>query len=333
MKNFTVSINPCLGDPLVLTSCDKVASRILPMEEGFFQEDRKLLKGVFVPPNNSCDFKACGFNKREPVVLLPSHQVTRCIKLWECVTIAVKTARRPHLVVRLAKSVRDTLGFDLPIVAFDDGPNDYPETIRQQIAEYPSLMYVVSNDEDLGISQGRNLALMYVKTNYFFLLDDDIKFNQYSALDKLVEILDTTDATVVSAAYMSGIGFTGYFQFFKNTETKKRKLGFYHEACTFVNQTIPNHPDCVMCDISSNVFLARTKEILYIGGWDPELMTGEHKDIFTRLKAAGMKVVLCPNVRFDHARPKYKRVQGEHYAEKRKRGGQRLVIPHTSSCS
>ena len=326
MNNFNVTIQPRLGDPLVLTSCDKVASRILPMEEAFFQEDRKLLKGVFVPPNSSCDFKACGFNKREPVVLLPSHQITRCTKLWECVTLAVKTARRPHLVVRLAKSVRDTLGFDLPIVAFDDGPNNYPDTVHQKIAEYPLLKYIVSNNEDLGISQGRNLAVLHVETKYFFLLDDDIKFNQYSALDKLVEILDTTDATVVSAVYMLGKGFTGYFRFSKDIKSKKRTMGIYHDACTFVNQTIPNHPDCVLCDISSNVFLARTKEILYVGGWDPELMIFEHRDIFIRLKAAGMKVVLCPDVRLDHARPLNLKNKGEHYAEKRQRSGKRFVF-------
>ena len=322
-NDLNVITCPCLEDPVGLTRCHKDASRILLMEESFFQEDRKLLKMAVVPQNSSCDFKACGFNKREPVKLLPLDQVGRCTKLWECVTLAVKTTRRPHLILRLAESVRDSLGFDLPIVAYDDGPNDYPDEIYQQIAEYPLLQYVVSKNEDLGIARGRNLAVMQVKTKYFFLLDDDIKFNEYTKLDKLVEILDTTDVTVASAAYGS-VSFTAYFQFGHFNENKtKRKLGVYHNACILVNQTIPNHPSCVTCDFTSNVFLARTKEILDIGGWDPELMIVEHKDIFIRLKAAGMKVVLCPDVKVNHARPAKISVKGEDYEEKRRRGGQK----------
>jgi GT2 family glycosyltransferase len=239
----------------------------------------------------------------------------------------VKTARRPHLIVRLAKSVRETLGYDLHIVAYDDGPNDYSEEIWKQIAEYPLLKYVVSNNEDLGIARGRNLAIMQVKTKYLFLLDDDIKFVNETNLEELVEILDETDAVVAAGSYMGNIKFTGYFHYGHfDQNTAKPKLVFFHEACTLINQTIPNHPNCVRCDITSNVFLARTREILDIGGWDPEQMIHEHKDIFIRLKAAGMKVALCPEVKLHHARPSKIEVKGEDYNEKRRRkGDQRFV--------
>ena len=53
-------------------------------------------------------------------------------------------------------------------------------------------------------------------------------------------------------------------------------------------------------------------------------MIVEHKDIFIRLKAAGMKVALCPDVKVKHARPANISVKGEDYKEKRKRGGQRF---------
>ena len=323
--NSNVTKIPCLSDPIGLTVCDKEASRILPIEEEIFKNDRKLMKGAVIAPNSSCDFRACELNKREPVNLLPLHQANGCTQLWECVTVAVKTARRPHLVVRLAQSVRDSLGFDIPIVAYDDGPNDYSEEVLQQMAEYPLLRYIVSSDEDLGISRGRNLAVLQVKTKYFFLADDDIKFNKDTKLDKLVAILDTTDATVASATYSGSTDFTGYFQFgyFNSNDKSKPRLGFYHHACTLVNQTIPGHPDCVRCEVSSNVFLARTKEILDIGGWDPELMTIEHKDIFIRLKAAGMKVALCPDAKVKHARPGKVAMKGVGYNEKRRRGGER----------
>ena len=323
-KNSTITSIPCQGDPIGLKFCEREASRILPIEEKFFQKDRRLLKKLLAPKNSSCDFKACTFNEREPIKLLPDYQIKRCSNLWECVTITVKTARRPHLVVRLARSVRNILGFDIPIIAYDDGPHGYSGRIKRDIAEFPLLQYVVSSNEDLGISKGRNLAVMRVKTKYFLLLDDDIVFNEHTHLDKLVEVLDTTDATVASAVYMYGKWFSGYLQFgYFNNKLRVRRLGFYHQACKRVNQTIPNHPDCFRCDITSNIFLARTKEILDIGGWDPELMTKEHKDIFIRLKAAGMKVALCPHVKVTHDRPVSEVDKGDGYREKRHRDSKR----------
>jgi GT2 family glycosyltransferase len=246
------------------------------------------------------------------------------------VTLTVKTTRRPHLIVRLAQSVRETLGYDLPIVAYDDGPNDYSVEIREQVAEYPLLEYVVSKNQDLGISRGRNLAIKMVKTKYFFLLDDDILFIKSTNLEKLVEILDTSDATVASAAYEGMSGLAGYFDFgYFDKDTHKRTMQCKYGACALNNQTIPNHPSCVRCEITSNVFLARTREILDIGGWDPELMIFEHMDVFIRLKAGGMKVALCPEVELKHARPQTLEERGEGYVEKRRRGGERFVLQLT----
>ena len=46
---------------------------------------------------------------------------------------------------------------------------------------------------------------MSKNTKYVFLLNDDIQFNEYTNLDKLVEILDITNVTVASAAYSGEI--------------------------------------------------------------------------------------------------------------------------------
>ena len=96
-------------------------------------------------------------------------------------------------------------------------------------------------------------------------------------------------------------------------------------VCEMVNQTIPNFTNCFRCDTAQNVFLARTQHIKDIGGWDPELMIIEHKDIFIRLKAAQMKLVFCKDVQLWHWRPrKGTSEQGEGYLEKRRRGGERF---------
>ena len=158
----------CINGTVGLTNFDKERSRVILSEESFFQEDRKILKNAAITPRSedSCDFRACGFNKRiSPIEKLPTDKVQRCTKPWECVTLVVKTARRPHLVARLAQSVRDSYhGYDLPIACYDDGPDDYPQDIRDRLAQYPLLTYVVSDDEDLGIAEGRNKALKMVDT-------------------------------------------------------------------------------------------------------------------------------------------------------------------------
>ena len=318
LKEKDVTYSPCLNDPVRLTPCDKVASRLVLIAEELFLEDRKLLKEAVIPPGSSCDFAACGFNRREPVNLLP--QIKRCTKLWECVTLVVKTARRPQLVLLQAKSVREKLGFDLPTVVYDDGPDDYSAETRRQIAEYPLMRYIVSNDEDLGIARGRDLALLEIKTEYFFLLDDDVQFTEETNISKLVEILDTTDATIASGRYDRKVEFAAFLEFgYFHKINNNPEIGMFNGVCSKVNQTIPNFPSCVRCDTSSNVFLARTQQIIDIGGWDPDLAIIEHKDLFIRLKAAGMKLVYCKDVKLKHDRPKDKHDPGEGYLEKRRR--------------
>ena len=111
--------------------------------------------------------------------------IVRCKRVPDCVTVVTKTARRPYLVMRLAQSIRDKKGYDLRIIAYDDGPNDYPQEVWDDMAQYPFLQYKIGDSDDMGISLGRNLALKMVKTKYFLLVDDDHVFNDKSNLDKV----------------------------------------------------------------------------------------------------------------------------------------------------
>ena len=326
-NHFQPTERPCLNDPIRLTKCDKNASRLVLMEESQFQEDRRLLRSAMIQPESSCDFKACGFNIREPVKIISSDKVTKCVNISVCVTVVVKTSRRPHLILRLAKSIRNSVGHDLPIVVYDDGPDDLSNDTRRSIAQYPLLRYIVSNNVDLGIGKGRMLGVMQVKTKYFFLLDDDMVATQKTNFQKMVDVLDNTDASVVSAcASNGGCGFSGFMKFgYFNENRSKRRLGHFKGACQLANQTIPGFAGCIRCDITSNIFLARTDDVLTIGGWDPELKIVEHKDFFIRLKAAGMKLVKCEDIAVYHGRPSREGDQQvEGFIEKRRRGGSRF---------
>ena len=300
----TYSTNPYrkLGDPIALTECDEDLSSLNLLEENKFLLDRRALL-VPPPPDTQCvGSLACATNNRpDPVTLLQSRDVKRSLNLSECLTVVTKTARRPLLVLRMAQSIRDIQGHDLPIIAYDDGPGNYSDDVWDEMGRFPLLRYVITDDEDLGISKGRNLAIMEVKTKYFLLVDDDNVFNEYTDLTTMVEILDTTDAVLVGGKFTNYRDYSGMMEV--SSKKNKLTLTLYMGSCLAANQTIVNFPECVRCDLTSNVFIARTQRILEMGGWSEELKVGEHKDIFLKLKAFGHKVVYCPNFQVYNKKP------------------------------
>ena len=282
-----------LGSHLGLTKAgclEKSGEVKLIKETSFIQDRAALMLPLPVTSGNSCNFSACGINKSvPPVKSLPISQIERCLNLSQCVTVVTKTARRPLFVLRLAKSLRERFNMDLPMVVIDDdGPNSYNPAVMDEIKKFPKMKYVISSP-DLGIAAGRTMGLKMVKTKYFMILDDDMVATEDTDISYLVEILDSTDATLVGG----GSNFAGFLEFGRS-EKGHPTLYHYQRSCTLANQIIPDFPNCFRCEITSNIFVARTKDALNVGGWSKELKIVEHKDFFLRLKAAGKKVVYCP---------------------------------------
>ena len=287
------------GTLLGLTVCHEGASQITLIEENTFRENRKAL---LLPPqlnqDPSCTFPACAINaKTSPVKLLPAEEVSRCHNVSECVTLVTKTARRPELVLRMVQSLRSVKGYDLPTIVYDDGGEPYPDNnVMKSLSNLTFLRYIIGDREDLGIALGRTLAIQQVKTKYLLLLDDDSVINEYTDIELLTEILDTTDASLVGGKITWYKHFAGFLQLSngQNEDQGKRVLFLYRDGRHYANESVVNFPSCRRCDVTSNVFMAKTKDILEVGGWSPELKVGEHKDLFLRLKAAKKKVVYCP---------------------------------------
>ena len=230
----------------------------------------------------------CKLNQRLPTVKLISPKpFQKCTNYVDCITVVTKTARRPLLVIRMAKSIRDIKGYDLPIIVFDDGPDEYDEVVRQKIAQFPLLEYNIIND--LGISLGRNLGVSRVKTQCSLFADDDTIFTNKTVFEKAVDILESTDASVVGGHFSHHKEFSGFMKFGVYGDANFTQLMHFKGSCSEENITIPSYPRCVNCDLTSNIFLAKTEDILEVGGWSPELKVKEHKDIFLKLKAAGKK--------------------------------------------
>lgn len=282
--------SPKLGAKVGLVECEETVSSVEILEETSFRLDRAAL---LRPLPAICNFAPCGVNRPPPpVVALPSDKISRCLNLMQCVTVVTKTARRPLFVIRLARVLRELLHIDLPMIVIDDGPSGYSTEIMNEISKFPNLKYVIVDSPDVGIAEGRNMGLQMVATKYFLILDDDIVVTNRTNIWKLVEILDTTDATLVGGRLSTGSSFAGFLRIYKY----KRIPTLFHAvgSCMAAHKSIPGFPDCVRCDITTNIFLAKTQDAIDAGGWSRELKISEHKDFFLRLKAMGRKVVYCP---------------------------------------
>lgn len=296
VSSFSVMF-PCLGDRIGFSmTCQPKISDITFIPEPEFQKDRTAMT---VNRNANCDFRACNINEPAPAVevLLPKY-VSRCTNAFDCVTVITKTARRPYLVTRLAESIREFLGHDLRIISYDDGPNDYGQEVWDDIDQYPHLNYIVGDDDDMGISLGRNLAIKLLVTKYFLLVDDDHVFTAKTNIRKMIDILDTTDASLVGGKFEGFMKFAGAMRF-----------GHYHEREEFaifsgycernLTELFPNDSlfsNCEQCDSTSNIFLAKTEHAREVGGWSNELKIAEHADFFVKLKAFNKKVVYCDDI-------------------------------------
>ena len=290
--NKTTS-KPALGDAIALTSCGKEASAVQLLEERSFLKDRAALLLPYTS-NSKCDFPACGTNNRAPKPkYLSPLKTERCIEISDCVTVVVKTARRPLLAMRLAKSIQKTLNRNLSMIVIDDGPDLHPPEIMDKIAQFPNMKYIVGDREDLGISEGRNMGVRMVKTKYFMILDDNSVVSEHTDMPKMLEMLDTMDVSLVGGKGKHN--FAGFMEFGNDKETGKSALMYYPGSCTVKSEELSSYRGCYRCDLTTNGFMARTRDILDVGGWSKEVKIQEHKDIFLRLKAAKKKVVYCEN--------------------------------------
>lgn len=131
---------------------------------------------------------------------------------------------------------------------------------------------------------------------YCHLGSDDLVVSVRSNITTMLEMLDTTDAALVGGSFHE-YDFAGFVEFENIEETKKPVLAYYPGSCRKENEKISAFPECFRCDLTANAFMARTQDVLDVGGWSAELKTQEHKDLFLRLKAGRKKVVYCPGFR------------------------------------
>ncbi len=198
-------------------------------------------------------------------------------------TAIIKTFERPQCVAKLVRSIRRFYP-ELKIIVGDDSLEATPIAD----AEYLRL------PNDCGISAGRNALLAQVRTPYFLLLDDDTEFTAATRIERLLELVASGKVDLAAGTFIRckrKLFFT------------KRRQQPYHGTMEIERGALTLRPGgrpmpCgyQVCDIVHNFFVARTAQILKLGGWCEALKVHEHEEFFLRFGRKGLVAACCPEV-------------------------------------
>jgi len=213
-------------------------------------------------------------------------------KLYNSVTIIIKTFESPECLNRLIKSIkRHYLG--IKTLVADDSKKPIE---RNDVAGYYAMQF------DSGLSAGRNFLLNKVKTKYFLLLDDDFVLTEETNLEKMMEVLETSGIDLVGGEALDYYCLPGLKkegnkykrEFFGLLELKERKL------FVKMRENKGSLDGYKLYDFVAAPFMARTDKIKKIQ-WDGDLKIMEHEDFFLRCKDK-INITHLDEVKVDHIR-------------------------------
>ncbi len=142
-------------------------------------------------------------------------------------------------------------------------------------------------------------------------LDDDFVFTNNTKIEKLFQVLLSTDVDLVSGSLYTDPVKPELYDYAGNIAIEGENFRLMRGDRGEVS---PDYPACKRYDIVANFFMARTAKIRQVK-WDPALKLGEHQDFFLRAKQEGVRVASCFSEvtvfhEQDHTNPEYKQKRG-----------------------
>ncbi len=204
-------------------------------------------------------------------------------------TAIIKAFERPRALRRLVKSLQRFYPTMRIIVADDSLREPTP----------PPGVEFIRLEPDTGASEGRNQLLQRVATPLFWQLDDDFELTKGTSFEKLATPVAQADADIVGGDCI---------------RCKRKWFGWLrHKPSPFYGRIDFRDGELrlspgehrrdegyLVCDIVPQFFVARTKTIVDMGGWDSELKTEEHEEFFVRCQQHGLRTLYCPDVTVRH---------------------------------
>jgi glycosyltransferase involved in cell wall biosynthesis len=225
------------------------------------------------------------------------------------IDIIIKTFNRYDSLARLLRSIEKYYPESNIIISDDSQAFD-----EEFYTKFNLNLKVLNLGVDVGLSYGRNKAMMNTKTPYVLLLDDDFVFDERTDIGKLLLVAEHTKADVVGGRLDTNGTIDGYNQTIsvRDGVLKYKAMPEEFEEVDGVRFH--------KCDIVYNFGLF-TKKFK----WDNKIkIKGEHVDYFLQLKRRRAKVFHCPDVVITHKPerpPEYKKYRdrndGFHYLFKK----------------
>lgn len=204
-------------------------------------------------------------------------------------TIILKPFGRLEMVRKLIGSVREMYS-DVKILIGNDGEvynNFLHDDLNLEVVQFPY---------DLGLSDGRNkLINIHLKTQYFFMLDEDFLFVRgRSDLALFLHHFVVNNLDILAGkVFNDELDFIGKFKNSNLAHGVDRKTLWMLPAKRYSNNSIE------IVDFVPNVFISK-KSLIDKISWNPELKLGEHEDFFWRAKKLQLKVGTSNIVGFFH---------------------------------
>uniref|UniRef100_A0A803JZC9 Beta-1,4-N-acetyl-galactosaminyl transferase 2 n=1 Tax=Xenopus tropicalis TaxID=8364 RepID=A0A803JZC9_XENTR len=204
-------------------------------------------------------------------------------KIESLVTITTKTFLRYDKLKTLISSIRQYYP-DIKIIVADD--NNVTEKIEDKNVEQYFMPF------GKGWFAGRNLAVSQVTTKYFLWVDDDFLFTADTKIEKLVNVLESTNLDVVGGN-VNGNHFS--FRLLLQDGGEEGDCLHWRGGSY---RGIEGFPKCVLTGGVVNFFLAHTDRVLSVG-FDPKLQRVAHTEFF--VDALGrLRVGSCSDVVVGH---------------------------------
>lgn len=193
------------------------------------------------------------------------------------ITIIVATHERKKALSKMIQSFRFYYP-QLPIVVVDS-------SIEENNIVDITYIHV---PQDTWIAEQRNIALQFVTTSYFLLVDDDFVCNKQTDIPWMLHLLKKNNLWIlwwwVHNIWVEDYDFHWIYEIYNNV--------LYHFVWIANNQTY---------DTVFNFFIADTAQIKRLWWWDMNLKYArEHDDFFLHAKKHAVKIWYNPDHYIEH---------------------------------
>lgn len=238
--------------------------------------------------------------KESPKEIGDSPQIVR--QRDSKIAIGIKTFMREETLFKTLDSIEKHFPYAYRIYIADDSTPSDEKEYRYQRLEVKGHV-VIRLPLDSGLSLGRNEIIKRAEEEYILMMDDDICLTDGESIEKMKNVLDSSDDIGLCAGMiyyeLNGECFGGH-AYSRGLMLEIDKGVLYRSSSkgklAKLDGMLFNYADQVV-----NCFLAKRKVFNSVS-WDSRIkIEYEHMDFFLNLKRTKWKAVVCMGTKFAHS--------------------------------